>query len=138
MTEQPRQRVRVTGPARRRPAAARSRAGEIDAGSALGAVYLSSLLREQRRLAARVLGAVLALVGTLPLLFHLLPGLADVSVLGVPLSWLLLALAVHPLLWLLGWVYVREAETNEDDFAALIGEASDDVGDGGHPADHRR
>lgn len=114
--------MRVTGPARRRTPAPRTRAAEIDAGTALGAVYLSSLLREQRRLAARVLGVLVITVGTVPLLFHLQPQLGDVTVLGVPVAWVALAVAVHPLLWLLGWFYVREAEANEADFADLLSE----------------
>lgn len=121
MSEQPPPRVRVTGPPRRRanvvrPAGTR----EIDAGTELGAVYMRSLLREQLRLALRVLALLLATVGGLPLLFHLAPGLADTRVLGVPLPWLLLGVLVYPWLVVLGWGYVRRAEANERDFADLV------------------
>jgi hypothetical protein len=39
---------------------------------------------------------------------------------GVPLPWLLLGLVVYPLLVLLGWVYVRRAERNEQTFSDLV------------------
>jgi hypothetical protein len=114
-------RVRVTGPPRRRTGAVRhSGAGEIDAGTALGAVYMRSLLREQLRLAAGILLVLALTVGGLPLLFHLAPGLAGVRLSGVPLAWLLLGLLVYPWLVVLGWAYVRRAEANERDFAELV------------------
>ena len=110
--------MRVTGPPRRQ--GPRPRTGDIDEETRLGGVYLGSLLREQLWLAIRI-SALLALgVGSLPLLFHVFPGLSDVSVLGMPLSWLLLGIVVYPVLVLLGWHYVRSAERNESDFAELL------------------
>jgi hypothetical protein len=120
VSRDPAERVRITGPTRRRPAATRTR--EIDAGTRVGAIYMRSLLREQLRLALRVLAILLATVGSLPFLFYLWPGLAAVHVLGVPLSWLLLGVLVYPLLLVLGWGYIRRAEDNERDFTDLIQE----------------
>jgi hypothetical protein len=112
------QRVRVTGPPRRQ--GPRPRTGDIDEETPLGGVYLGSLLREQLWLAVRI-SALLALgVGSLPLLFHLFPGLSEVAVLGMPLAWLLLGILVYPVLVILGWRYVRSAERNESDFADLL------------------
>ncbi|MGN0063904.1 MAG: hypothetical protein ACI379_06655 [Nocardioides sp.] len=113
-------RVRVTGPPRRRASAPRPRAREIDSGTALGEVLMHSLLREQLLLAARLLGLVVLTFGGLPLLFHLVPSLAEVEVLRVPLAWLLLGFLAYPWLVLLGLVYVRSAEANERDFADLV------------------
>ena len=94
------ERVRVTGPARRRATTThRSGTREIDAGTELGRVYMESLLREQLRLALRILGLLAVTVGILPLAFHLIPGLAEVRVGPLPLSWLLLGVLVYP--WLL-------------------------------------
>jgi hypothetical protein len=119
----PAPRVRVTGPPRRRTGGVRRPGSrEIDAGTEIGAVYMRSLLREQRRLAVRVLVVLALTVGVLPLLFHLAPGLGSVRLLGVPLPWLLLAVLVYPWLVLLGWRYVRRAEANERDFEELVGE----------------
>lgn len=113
-------RVRVTGPPRRRPTGTRTR--EIDAETRVGALYMRSLLREQLRLALRLLAVLFLTVGSLPLVFHLFPGLADVRVLGVPVPWLVLGFLVYPYLVLLGWIYIRSAEANESDFAALVEE----------------
>lgn len=120
MTPVPRERVRVTGPARRSGASPAPRGHQIDAETQLGEIYLRSLVREQLRLALGCLAALAISVGSLPLLFWLLPGHAEIRVLRVPLPWLLLGMAVYPLLALLGWLYVRAAERNEDDFADLV------------------
>ena len=120
MTEPQRpERVRVSGPPRRRTPHARTR--DIDAETRLGGMYMGSLLREQLRLGLGVLGTLAGTVGLLPLLFHLAPGLGTVHVLGLPLGWLLLGVLVYPLLVLLGWAYVRRAERNERHFADLMG-----------------
>lgn len=117
----PPERVRVTGPPRRRPPAGRT--SDIDAGTRLGGVYMRSLLREQLRLALGVLTVLALTIGLLPLAFYLAPGLSDVHVLGMPLGWLLLGVVVYPVLVVLGWVYVRRAERNERDFAEILSEA---------------
>lgn len=114
-------RVRVTSPrATRRRAPRRTPAAEIDQQSALGDVYISSLLRAQLRLAGLVLLALTLLVGSLPLVIIAFPELNDVFVLGMPLPWVLLGFAVYPVLALLGWAYVRTAERNEQAFADVV------------------
>jgi hypothetical protein len=115
-------RVRVTGPARRTAPPARRRAVEIDEETALGEVYVGSLLRAQLGLAVRVLAVLAVTVGSLPLLFHLAPGLDDVRLAGVPLPWLLLGVLVYPWLVVLGWRFVRSAERHEREFAGLLAE----------------
>ena len=113
-------RVRVTGPrtgAVRRRIAATS---EIDAQTRLGEIYMTSLLRAQLRLAALVLLALAVLVGGLPLAFRLFPQLMETHVVGMPLSWVLLALVVYPLMFALGWLYVRSAESTEQDFTDVV------------------
>ncbi len=122
MSEQPPPRVRVTGPPRRRadvvrPAGTR----EIDAETALGEVFMRSLLREQLFLALRILLALGLTLGMLPLLFHLFPSLGDVRVGQMPLAWLLLGVLAYPWLVVLGWLYIRRAEGHERDFADLVG-----------------
>ena len=119
-------RVRVTGPPRRTHVP-RARTGDIDEQTALGGVYLSSLLREQLALAVRILAVLVLTVGSLPLLFHVVPGLADVHLVGLPLAWLLLGLLVYPWLLLLGLHFVRRAERNEHDFARLLQVLEDDT-----------
>jgi hypothetical protein len=117
-------RVRVTGPPRRRAPLVVRPAGtrEIDAGTEVGVVYMRSLLREQRRLAIRVLAVLATTVGGLPLLFHTWPSLAAERLLGVPVAWVLLGVLVYPWLLFLGWRFLRQAEQNESDFEELVGE----------------
>ena len=112
-------RVRVTGPPRRRHTP-QARTGDIDEQTALGGVYVDSLLREQLALAARILGLLVLTVGSLPLLFHVFPELAEVHVFWIPLAWLLLGVLVYPWLLLLGVRFVRNAERNELDFVILL------------------
>lgn len=120
------QRVRVTGPPRRRANLVRpSATREIDAETALGEVFMRSLLREQLRLAVVVLGALALTLGMLPLVFHLVPSLADVQVGPVPLGWVLLGVLPYPWLVLLGWLHLRRAEANERDFAAMVSNDGD-------------
>lgn len=121
MTDEPLERVRITSP---RTVAARSRtrrsnASEIDALTRLGEVYVQSLMRAQLRLAAYVVVALAVTLGGLPLLFRLVP-VGDVHLLGIPLTWLLLGLAVYPWLLVLAWWYVRRAERNEAAFEDLV------------------
>lgn len=119
----PGQRVRVTSPrmgsAARPPAHPRTR--EIDEQTEVGEVYMRSLLHSQLRLALAVLAVVGLGLGSLPLLFAVSPRMAAVRVLSVPLPWLLLGVAVYPLLCLAAWWYVRVAERTERDFADVLG-----------------
>ena len=120
MSEQPLRRVRVTsersGAVRRRVAGT----SEIDAQTQLGEIYMTSLLRAQLRLAGLVVVTLVVLVGGLPTFFRLLPGLAAKEDLAMPLSWVLLSVAVYPLLFVLGWLYVRAAERNEQHFTDVV------------------
>jgi hypothetical protein len=113
-------RVAVTAPRRtvvRRPRPALTALDEQDV---VGDLLVRSLVRAQLVLAIR-LGAVLgSLLGGLPLLFAVLPATRDVTVLGLALPWLLLAVLVYPVLCLGGWLYVRLAERNERDFVELV------------------
>lgn len=122
MSQPPPPRVRVTGPPRRRAHVVRTpRASEIDAETELGEVFMRSLLREQLALALRVLLALGLTVGVLPLLFHLFPALDDARIGQMPLAWALLGVLAYPWLVVLGWWYVRRSESNERDFAELVG-----------------
>jgi hypothetical protein len=117
----PPRRVRVTSP---RTLAGRPRrvrvTSEIDAQTRIGELYMSALLRAQLRLARRVILALMVLVGGIPLAYSRFPALDDARVLGMPLAWLLLGIAVYPVMVLLGWLYVRSAERNEKDFADMV------------------
>ncbi|GIH80111.1 hypothetical protein [Planobispora longispora] len=118
--ERPRREV-VTSPrttAARHPRYPASR--EIDEQTRLGEVYMRSLVRTQFRLALFVCTVLGCVVGGLPLLFLLVPELREVRLLGIPLPWAVLAGLIYPFFVLGAWLYVRQAERNERDFAELV------------------
>ena len=114
------QRVRVTGPRTGRPRRT-SVASEIDAQTAVGEIYMRSLMRSQLRLALGVVVVLALTVGALPVLFQVFPGMLTARFAGIPLPWLLLGVVVYPFLVLLAWIYVRRAERNERSFNDLVG-----------------
>ena len=114
-------RVLVTGPrggAARRPRYPVTR--EIDEQTGLGEAYMRSLVRAQLRLATRLCAVLALVVFGLPALFALVPEVSELRVFGLPLPWAVLAGAIYPCFVVLGRVYVRLAERNEDDFAELV------------------
>jgi len=114
-------RVRITSPRTgARPHVRRTTREEIDQSTAVGEVYIRSLMRAQLRLAVRILLVLMATVGALPAAFAFIDGFAEISVAGVPLPWLILGVGVYPGLLLLGWLYVRRAERTERAFARLV------------------
>ncbi len=115
-------RVRVTSPWTERPRVRprTTATSEIDAQSEVGEIYVRTLLRAQLRLALSILVALGLTVGVLPLLFLLVPALTSHQVLGMPVSWGLLAFGCYPVLVILGWRYLRLAERNERAFARVV------------------
>lgn len=113
-------RVRITSPqTTARPHRRRTVEQEIDEETAIGEVYMRSLVRSQLRLALAVTAVLVLLVGSLPLLF-LLSGLDTLTVASVPLPWWLLGVAAYPVLFVIGWVFVRASERNERAFTDLV------------------
>jgi ABC-type uncharacterized transport system permease subunit len=93
---------------------------EIDEQTRLGDVYMSSLIRSQRRLALTVCSLIaLLLVGT-ALAGAIVPRFSSARVFGIPLPWVVLGGLVYPVLIALGWYTVRSAERTERDFLALV------------------
>ncbi|MBA2697980.1 MAG: hypothetical protein H0U61_04305 [Nocardioidaceae bacterium] len=114
-------RVTVVSP---RTTAARTRrvavTEEIDEQTGVGDAFMRSLIRSQLRLGLLVLAALGVVVGLLPLLFVVAPGVRNSEVVGVPLAWVVLGFLVYPVLVALGWFYVRHAERTERDFAEMV------------------
>jgi len=114
-------RVRITSPlTTASPHVRRTVQQEIDESTGIGEVYVRSLVRSQLRAALTVITTLMLTLGALPIVFWLLEDLRELSVLGIPLPWVVLAIAVYPGLFLLGWLYVRQADKSERDFVALI------------------
>lgn len=114
-------RVRITSPlTTASPHVRRTVQQEIDESTGIGEVYVRSLVRSQLRAALTVITTLMLTLGALPIVFWVLQDLGELSFLGVPLPWIVLAVAVYPGLFLLGWLYVRQADKSERDFAALV------------------
>lgn len=128
-------RLRITSPLTTAPAHVRRTVQqEIDEATGIGEVYVRSLVRSQLRAALTVISTLMLTLGSLPIVFWLLDDLNRLELWGVPLPWIVLAIAVYPGLFLLGWLYVRQAERSERDFTTLL--SPDTVEP--HPGEHRR
>jgi hypothetical protein len=118
----PPRRVAVTSPrtaAVRRPPG-RAALQALDEQDLVGELLVRSLVRAQLLLALRLLTVLAVLLGGLPLLFAVIPSTRDLSVLGLPLPWLVLGVLVYPALVVGGAVHLRLAERHERDFVELV------------------
>jgi fatty acid desaturase len=119
----PIRRVTVTSPqtAAARPGRTSSASiTELEEQTPMGEVLIASLMRAQLATALRVLAAFVGGLAGLPALFALWPALGRAELASIPIPWLLLGVASFPLLVVLGWVYLRQAERNEADFEELV------------------
>ncbi|MFD9034820.1 hypothetical protein ACFVZW_27330 [Streptomyces sp. NPDC059567] len=109
-------RDRAGGPPARyphgRPPAHPPARSEISEQTTLGHTYVRSLMRSQLKAALTALGALVLLVGPLPLLLALPAPEAVV--------WAALGVGVYPVIWAVARWYVRRAERNERDFTGLV------------------
>jgi hypothetical protein len=95
----------------RRRSRGRWRVPKLDAA---GEARAASLYRRQLRLAIAPLALLSAGMLGLPLVFAAFPGLDNVRVFGIPVSWLALAVLPYPALALLAGWQLRRAERAED------------------------
>ena len=110
-------RVRITSSRRagtRQPP--RSMGRELQEETGVGEVYLRGLMAAQLRLSVTVLAVGVVLLGGLPLVFALVPVTRSVSLVGIPLPWLLLGLAVYPAALVAARFYVHQSERLERQF----------------------
>lgn len=117
----PPQRVRVTR-TRRTTGSTRPRTvrEEIAGDSRLGTTYVSSLIRTQFQLTLAVLGLGLFTLGALPIIFALVPATRSMTVLGLPVAWLVLGVLVYPVVVATARWYTRSAERIEAQFTDLV------------------
>lgn len=94
---------------------------EIDEQTRVGEVYMNSLIQSQLRLALAVIACAAVFLGGLPLLFLLVPATRTFPVFGIPLPWLLLGVAVYPVVYVAARIYVRQAERIETEFTEFVG-----------------
>ncbi|GLZ32606.1 hypothetical protein Lesp02_47940 [Lentzea sp. NBRC 105346] len=93
---------------------------ELEEQTSVGEKLVRDLIKQQLRSAFGLGGLVLLGLCGLPLLFYLVPSLADIHVLNIHLPWLVLGLAPFPILYAVGWVYRRQAERHERDFVNMV------------------
>jgi hypothetical protein len=105
-----------------RSAGRRTPRDELAEETAHGQLYLTQLRRAQLELSLLGLVAFGGLVGSLPLLFVLIPGLERIQLLGIPLATVLVAGPLFPMFAVIGMIYKRRADALEDSFRDVIGE----------------
>lgn len=93
---------------------------EVQEQTAVGEALIRGLMRAQLGLAIRVVVVIVVLLGSIPLLCFTFPALGTASVWGVRVPWLILGALVYPVLYMVGKVYVRLAERNEQEFTDLL------------------
>ncbi|WP_229052230.1 hypothetical protein [Aeromicrobium sp. Leaf350] len=123
---QHRERVRVTSPLVHAPAPQRRSARqEVAEQSTVGAVYVRSLVRAQRRAAIATTLVAAVSIGVLPVLFWSDLPVRTWTIASVPVVWIVLGVLVYPWVWWLGRAYVWRAEHNESTFVALMDSPTD-------------
>ncbi|MDG4666151.1 hypothetical protein [Mycobacterium sp. 236(2023)] len=113
------QRQRVVLAHRRGARIVRTRV-EVQEQTQVGDALVRGLVRAQLGLALRLAAVVVVLIGAIPLLNAVFPDLAAITLFGIRLNWLVLAGLVYPLLYGIGWFYVRLAEQGERDFVGVV------------------
>ena len=119
-SEQAARRVAVRNPRGRAAGTGERALTELREQTEVGEVLLRSLTRAQLGLAVRIFAVFGSLLMGLPALFALYPHLGRFEVVGIPLPWVVLGVAVYPVLVLLGLLYVRQAERNEREFVEIV------------------
>lgn len=113
------QRERVVLAHRRGARMVRTRV-EVQEQTQVGDALVRGLMRAQLGLALRLAAVVVCAAVAIPLLNAAFPDLAAVTVVGIRLNWLVLAVLVYPLLYGVGRLYVRLAEQAERDFVGVV------------------
>lgn len=93
---------------------------ELEEQTSWGEVLIKDLAKRQLRTGLVLAALVVAVLCAMPLAFFLSPTFAGLTVLGMPLAWLLLGVLPFPVLFGVGLVYNRLAERNERDFVDMI------------------
>ena len=113
------QRERVVLSQRRGARMVRTRV-EVQEQTQVGDALVRGLVRAQLGLALRLAAVVVCAVVAIPLLNKAFPDLAAITVAGIRLNWLVLAVLVYPFFYGVGRLYVRLAEQAERDFVGVV------------------
>ena len=116
----PPKRVRVVLAERRRARRVVRTLAEVEEQTGVGEMLVRRLIRAQLAAAVWLALFVVVTIGALPLVFVYVPALGEVSLLGLRLPWVVLGFAVYPFMLGVGWLYVRLADRNEQNFMNVI------------------
>lgn len=99
---------------------------EVQEQTEIGDALVRGLMRAQLGLALRLAVVVVSTIVAIPLLGNAFPAMEQLTLFGIRINWLILGALLYPLLYGVGWLYVRLAEQNERDFIGIVNEGSDD------------
>ena len=99
---------------------------EVQEQTEVGDALVRGLVRAQLGLALRLAAVVAGVMAALPLLNTAFPELAAVTVFGMRLNWLILAILVYPVMYGVGRLFIRLAEQSERDFMGVVDEDGPD------------
>ncbi|AWK71335.1 hypothetical protein CBI38_06840 [Rhodococcus oxybenzonivorans] len=113
------ERVRVVLAQRRGARIVRTRV-EVQEQTEVGDAMIRGLVRAQLWLAVRLAVFAAGLLCAVPVVLLSFPAVSEATVLGIRLPWVVLGALVYPVLLTTGWVYIRQAERNEQEFTELV------------------
>jgi hypothetical protein len=93
---------------------------ELEEQTSWGELLIKDLVKEQLRTGLLLGLLVVVLLGSLPAVFYFLPDFARLTVVGLPVPWLILGVLPFPLLFGVGLWYNRLAERHERAFVDMI------------------
>ncbi|MBB3049521.1 hypothetical protein FHS23_000516 [Prauserella isguenensis] len=93
---------------------------ELEQQTSWGELLIKDLVKVQLRTAVLLGLLVLVVLCAIPAVFYAVPAAAELRLAGIPLPWLLLAVAPFPLMFGVGLWYNRLAERREQDFVNMI------------------
>lgn len=93
---------------------------ELEQQTSWGELLIKDLVKVQLRTAVLLGLLVLVVLCAIPAVFYAVPAAVELRLAGIPLPWLLLAVAPFPLMFGVGLWYNRLAERRERDFVNMI------------------
>jgi hypothetical protein len=94
--------------------------GDVQSDTVYGRLLVRSLTRAQLGLSLMCLALAVAVIASLPMIMALLPGAAEITVAGLPLTLVVLGAGIFPVLMAVGWFYNRQARQLEARFIELV------------------
>lgn len=94
--------------------------GDLADDTAGGRLLVQSLIRAQLGLSLLCLALALTVTASIPVIAVLVPETSRVRVAGLPLTLIVLGVAIYPVLIAVGWFYNRQARQLEARFTDLV------------------